>query len=560
MAADSAPSPALSHRAQALERLSSETLDLLVIGGGITGAGAAREAARRGLRVGLVEQEDLAYGTSSRSSKLVHGGLRYLEQFAFQLVFEAVSERRVLQEIAPHLVRPVPFLFPVYRSSRRGPFMVDLGLWLYDALSLFRSAKIHRSLRVAGVEEEEPLLLRDDLLGASIYYDCTTDDARLTLETALDAQEAGAVVATYARVEELVRVEGRLVGARVRDRLADRLVDVRFRCAINATGPWTDGMREGKPDLLRPTKGVHIVVERNRLPVRMAAVMLHPTDGRVMFVIPWGDRAYVGTTDTDYQGEPGEEHATADDVRYCLDAANHFYPEVRLGLDDVLSTWAGLRPLICEEGNPSSVSREHQVVVDPDGLVTIAGGKLTTYRRMAVEVVEDAMGIIRMSGFTGALRASATDQHPLPGARGWPEDDNPAPLAEAVRAAAQPVKIPPETALHLAETYGGAAIELGRRIARNPALAAPLTAGRPDVMAQVDWAVDQELAERVSDVLIRRTQLFFKDREQGLGAAEAVAARMAEKLGWDETRTLQEVEAYRADVARSRRWRDEAGT
>jgi glycerol-3-phosphate dehydrogenase len=372
-------------------------VDLLVIGGGITGAGIARDAARRGLSTALVEMEDFAYGTSSRSSKLVHGGLRYLEQYEFSLVFESVSERRILMDIAPHLVNPLGFLFPVYKSSRRGLWMINAGMWLYDGLSLFRSPKLHRTLKPSEVRTEEPALEATDLTGAPLYFDCATDDARLTLENALDAAKAGATVVTHARVTGFTKDErARITGVVVEDRQTGQLKQIRAGAVVNATGPWTDrtiSMSAPQGALLRPTKGVHIVVDRSKLPVQNAVVAMHPKDGRVLFVIPWGDKSYVGTTDTDWTGDPADVWATSQDVDYLIDACRGYFPRHPLTRSDVICTWAGLRPLMAPpstEGNlsESKVSREHSIVVGQDGLVTIAGGKLTTYRRMAAEVVD----------------------------------------------------------------------------------------------------------------------------------------------------------------------------
>lgn len=534
--------------------------DLLIIGGGIVGAGVARDAAMRGLKTCLVEQEDIASGTSSRSSKLVHGGLRYLEQGEFSLVFEAVTERRVLMEIAPHLVVPLGFLFPVYKTSRRGVFTVNLGMWLYDGLSLFRSPRIHRNLSAKDVAGEEPALVRDGLKGAPLYYDCATDDARLTLENALDAEQQGATVLTYTKVVGLTRnAQGRNDGVRVRDVLSGEEHTLAARVVVNATGPWTDRTRAlgaTQKALLRPTKGIHIVVERARVPVKNAVVCFHPDDGRVLFAIPWADRTYIGTTDTDWQGDPAEVAADAADVAYLLEAANRYFPETHLTDADVLSTWAGLRPLMGGEGAASDVSREHEIVVDPDGLITIAGGKLTTYRKMAKEVVDHAVALLRL---TGTARQDIGEAHtarkPLPGAVGWPDDDDRDAVAAKIREAGP---VDEATARLFVDTYGARGVEVARRIAEDPTAGEPLVPGRPERFAQVDFAVQVELAKTLRDVLIRRTQLYFRDVDQGLGAAEAVADRMGRLLGWSEARRTDELLAYQAEVARSRGWRRRA--
>jgi glycerol-3-phosphate dehydrogenase len=550
-------------RDEMLQQL-EKPFDLLIIGGGITGAGAARDAARRGLRVGIVEMQDLAYGTSSRSSKLVHGGLRYLESMEFSLVFEAVSERRVLMNIAPHLVNPLGFLFPVYKSSRRGVFTVNLGMWLYDGLSLFRSPKIHRNLSTKEVSTVEPMLNREDLKGAPLYYDCSTDDARLTLETALDAAMAGAVIATYTRAVGLTRDGGgRVTGVRVRDELTGVERELKASAVINATGPWSDRTRAlgtggGKPRL-RPTKGIHIVVDSDRLKPNNAVVCFHPDDGRVLFAIPWRDRTYIGTTDTDYPGDPGEVAASAEDVRYLLAAANIYFPTAKLVEDDVIATWAGVRPLISEEdngANESSVSREHVIRVDEDGLITIAGGKLTTYRRMAAEVVDRAVELLQLTGsLDRRLRESQTATEPLPGAVGWPENDDHAAVAAQIRERGGQ-GMSEETARLLGDTYGMRGLDIAESAARDPELAVPLVEGRPEIMAQIDFAVNVELAATVRDVMIRRTQLFFRDFDQGLSATDGIADRMAALLGWSEEQKITEILAYQKEVARSRRWRE----
>ncbi len=542
-------------------------VDVLVIGGGITGAGIARDAARRGLSVALVEMNDLAFGTSSRSSKLIHGGLRYLEHYEFSLVFESVSERRILQDIAPHLVNPLGFLFPVYRGSRRQLWIISAGMWLYDGLSLFRSPKIHKNLKPHEVAKLEPALRQDRLKGAPLYYDCSTDDARLTLETALDAAQHGAVIATWARAESFLKTEGgRIRGVVVTDELDGERRSIEARTVINATGPWTDrtiamshALSSGS--ILRPTKGIHVVVEREKLPVAHAVVCFHPTDDRVLFALPWGDRTYIGTTDTDFEGDPASVAATREDVDYLIDASNAYFPDHRLTRDDVIATWAGIRPLMAPqertgELKESSVSREHQILIGQDGLITIAGGKLTTYRRMAAEVVDTAVRMLELERGPLDLPPARTGKSPLPGAVGWPDDDDVAKVADEVAKAGHP-RVPEDVALYLASTYGMRAIEIARAMAKDASACERLVPGRPEVMAQVDWGVREELAATVCDLMVRRTQLFYRDVDQGLAAAPRVAARMRALLGWDDATEQRELERYREEVARSRAWREE---
>lgn len=535
--------------------------DVLIIGGGITGAGAARDAAMRGLSVCLVEAEDLAFGTSSRSSKLVHGGLRYLEQGELGLVFESVSERRVLMDIAPHLVNPLGFLFPVYKGKGRSVFELDVGMWLYDGLSLFRSPKLHRTLKPKQVRAEEPGLLQEGLAGAPLYYDCATDDARLTLENALDARARGANVLTHTRVTGFLREGGRIRGVKAHDMLTGEDRTLEARVVINATGPWTDLTRSlggEQKALLRPTRGVHIVVDAARLAPHHALICAHPVDGRVLFVIPWGDRTYIGTTDTDDHGRPEDVHASRADVDYLLAAANHYFPAQSgpaLAHDDVISTWAGLRPLLSGEGSESSLSREHAIFVDNDGLITIAGGKLTTYRKMAAQLVDQAVMLLRLTGAGMDAREAATAKEPLPGGAGWPANDDHEAVATAVVEASGGA-LDLATGRLFAGVYGARATRVAARVVTDPSGAAPIVAGRPERMVQVDVAVEEELAKRLSDVMVRRTQLYFRDHDQGLGAAEAVAERMANSLGWSRERHDAEVARYAAEVALSRRWRE----
>ncbi|MCA9493767.1 MAG: glycerol-3-phosphate dehydrogenase/oxidase, partial [Myxococcales bacterium] len=441
-------------------------------------------------------------------------------------------------------------------------------MWLYDGLSLFRSPKLHRTLKPADVKTEEPALDTTGMTGAPLYYDCATDDARLTLETALDAVKAGALVVTHARVRSFVKdARGRITGAMVEDTQTGTLQEVKASAVVNATGPWTDetiamsGPLAGGP-LLRPTKGVHIVVDREKLPVNHAVVAMHPKDGRVLFAIPWGERSYVGTTDTDHDGDPREVAATREDVDYLIDACASYFPKHPLTHADVIATWAGLRPLMAPpehgegEVSESKISREHRIVVGQDGLVTIAGGKLTTYRRMAGEVVDTVVNLLRLDDkLPGKLVAPRTDEEPLPGAVGWPEDDDHARVAAQIRAASSQ-RLSEASARLLADTYGMRGLDVAKRVAKDADLATALVEGRPEVLAQVDHAVEKELAHRVSDVMIRRTQLFYKDVDQGLAATGLVAERMATLLGWDAERTGVEIAAYQADVARSRRWRE----
>jgi glycerol-3-phosphate dehydrogenase len=478
-----------------------------------------------------------------------------------------VSERRVVLDLAPHLVNPLAFLFPVYQGSRKSLRMIDAGMWLYDGLALFRSPKRHRTLKPSEVAKEEPMLRQEGLQGAPVYYDCSTDDARLTLETIIDATQNGAVVVNWARVDALTKDDqGRVSGVIVKNARDGGLREVKAHTVINATGPWTDevlamsGPRAGK--LLRPTKGIHIVVEREKLPVEHAVVLFHPTDDRVLFALPWGERTYVGTTDTDYEGSPGEEAATLEDVDYLIAASNHYFQANQIAREDVISTWAGLRPLIAPEPevgeiSESQVSREHQILIGADGLITIAGGKLTTYRKMAKECVDIAVNLLKLMGkLPEDIHSGQTFKFPLPGAVGWPEDDDHDKVAADLVAACD-CGLPAEVSRHLVDTYGMRALELAKLCAADPSLMEPIVPGRVEIMAQVDFGVREELAASVSDIMIRRTQIFFRDFKQGLGSLDKVALRLAHLIGWSDEEKQKSIDAYEAEVALSQRWKEE---
>ncbi|MEC7241159.1 MAG: glycerol-3-phosphate dehydrogenase/oxidase [Myxococcota bacterium] len=548
-------------RSELLQRLENDHYDIVVVGGGITGCGVARDAARRGLRVALIEARDVAYGTSSRSSKLIHGGLRYLEQLEIGLVWEAVNERRNLERLAPHLVSAQSFFFPVYKHSPVKFFTLKLGLWVYEALVLFRVPRLHRSFGRARASKQEPLLKTEALKGAALYWDCTTNDARLTLETAIDAQQQGADLATYCKVSEFVRDEtGRLTGVKVKDGLSGRSFSISSDCVVNATGPWSDRTRAlmgHQGQILRPTKGIHVVVDSGRLPLQHAVVLHHPDDGRILFCVPWGDRTYIGTTDTDYKGRASQVAASGEDVDYLIRSCDFFFPEAKLSRADVIATWAGLRPLISEgDGDASSVSREHQVIVEPEGLITIAGGKLTTYRRMSAEVVDHCVDFLKKQGFQRSLKRSGTEKAVFPGAQEWTKETTVESMATRAVELSEG-KLDAECGELLASEYGSSALDIARSIAAEPVLGERLLPDRAEVLAMVDWAVKTEFAMRLSDVMVRRTQLFFKDQDQGLGALDRIADRMGALLAWSPETVQEEKEAYRQEVALSRQWQAE---
>ena len=517
-------------RARRLEALAGEPFDLLVIGGGITGCGVARDAALRGLRVALVEKNDFGSGTSSRSSRLVHGGLRYLEHGYLHLVFEASAERRRLLRLAPHLVKPLEFVWPVYTGARVPRWKLGAGLMLYDALSLFRNVGAHRQMSARQIAAREPALRREGLVGGARYFDAATDDARLTLVNALGASEAGAVVVNHAEVCELIVRDGIARGARVTDTLGGRDLIVEARVVVNAAGPWSDDVRRLEGDATahpgtRGSKGVHIAVPRDRIGNRGALTLLSPRDGRVMFVLPSNGQTIIGTTDTYTASSPDDVRASLSDVAYLLDSANAFFPAAHLTGEDVVSTWAGIRPLLPSsdgdgaEADPGSASREHAIALSPRGVVTITGGKLTTYRVMAAEVVDAAVAQLpsdrRPAGIAGR---TPTRDTALPGG-------DLAYIDSAVDAARGTLGDDGDDALaaHLVHAFGSRWPRVADEIRRDGG-AERVVEELPYTLGEMRYAVREEMACTLGDLLVRRTHVAFQTRDHGRAAAPRVVA------------------------------------
>jgi len=527
---------------------------MLVVGGGITGACIARDAAMRGIRVTLVEQRDFAWGTSGRSSKLVHGGLRYLEQLDFRLVFEATRERAVLGRIAAHLVYPIPFLFPIYDSDKNGVLKIGAGMWLYDMLASFRQYRWHRMRGPAETARAEPGLLREGLAGAACYYDSSTQDARLTVVNIVDAVRHGGVCVNRVSYEGAERTGGRVTGARLRDEDSGERFTVKADLIVHAAGPFTDEVQAAaglaEKNLIRPTKGAHAIVPRSRLPVSHAVVMTKKSDGRVTFGIPWGEVTLLGTTDTDYAGDKFKVQASSDDVDYLLDAAHTYFPSAELSRADVISTYAGLRPLVHQDKNsPYQVTREHEIHWDPAGIMTICGGKLTTCRKMAEELVDRFLR--ERPELRSTARSCPTAQAPLPGGGGL---GGPEAVVDLGRSIAERTGLDEQRSHHLARSYGSEIFGLLDGALAGDGQLDRLVEGLPYVVGEVDVALRHELAGSTCDVLKRRIHLFYKDPDQGLGVCEQVASRVAEVLGRDEAWRAADIEAYRAEVARSRAW------
>jgi glycerol-3-phosphate dehydrogenase len=479
-------------RSHTIRDLTKAPLDVLVIGGGIVGAGIARDAAMRGLRVGLVEQYDFAFGTSSRSSRLLHGGLRYLAQGRIGLVREASVEKRIVHGIAPHIAAPLAFVFPAYRGAPWAPWALwklRIGVKIYDLLCGGRNLGRSRSMDADAVRRYIPGIRAERLTGAVRYYDGLTNDARLVIDTLRSAAKSGAWLANYCRMEDSDR-ESDAWHCTLSDRLGGTRSEVTARCLVNATGPWAQQLRHSRVKL-RLTKGVHLVIDRERLPVRDAVVMTE--DSRILFAIPWGQRVILGTTDTDYQGAIEAVSTEPADVRYILGVVNAGFPDARLSEADVISTWAGLRPLIADpDGRPSDISRAHEILSPEPGWWDVTGGKLTTYRLMAEQAVDQ---IERYLG------------------RG----------VSACRTATTPLLVPEEVKDLSGITPPGITQDAVEHYCAN------------------EWAM------HLDDVMVRRTSWHYYHRDAD-HIAEQVAGWMAKAFGWTSEQRNEELEHYRRAV------------
>jgi glycerol-3-phosphate dehydrogenase len=480
-----------TQRENALKALTESPLDVLIIGGGIVGAGIVRDAAMRGLKVGLVEQHDFAFGTSSRSSRLLHGGMRYLAQGRIGLVRQASVEKKIIHHIAPHLAEPLPFIFPTYRGNKNWVlWQLKIGVKIYDLLCGGRNLGKSTWLNKTEALQKVPGLAEINLDGAVRYYDGFTNDARLVLDTLRSAARSGATVVNYWRFKNANRAQDEIWECEIEDRLAQKHFKIRAHTVVNATGPWADGLPHSHVKL-RVTKGIHLVVERARVAVPDTVVM---TEGkRILFAIPWGERTILGTTDTDYSGS--RDHVTADwaDIRYVLQVTNQFFPNVKLTERDVISTWAGLRPLIANpDGTPSDISRSHEIRNPEPGWWDVAGGKLTTYRLMAEETVDEIVEALT------ALKRETS----------------------ACRTAAEPL-------LPNSEVAGVSGI-------------LPPGFSRPAVehFCANEWAV------HLDDVMVRRTSWHYYHRDAAQ-KAERVADWMGELLGWSGNARTEELQRYR---------------
>jgi glycerol-3-phosphate dehydrogenase len=532
-----------SRREKSWRNLAEQEFDVLVVGGGVTGAGTALDAATRGLKVALVEARDFASGTSSRSSKLFHGGLRYLEQLNFGLVREALKERELmLTRIAPHLVKPVSFLYPLTHRVWERPYVTS-GMLLYDNMGGARSVPRHKQLTKHGALKLAPGLKPSSLTGALIYYDAQADDARHTLTVTRTAAAYGATVVNSAEVTGFLHAGERVVGATVRDVETDTEIEVRAQVVVNATGVWTDDiqtMAGGRGRFhVRASKGIHLVVPRDRINSETGLILR--TEKSVLFVIPWGTHWILGTTDTDWTLDKAHPAASRADLEYLLEHVNSVL-SVPLTHDDIQGVYAGLRPLLSGESESTSqLSREHAVARPQPGLISIAGGKYTTYRVMAADAVDAAAEDI-----SGDVPVSVTEHIPLVGAEGYQA------MLNQVDRLSRRVGLPVWRLQHLLNRYGSMTDDLLALAADDESLLQPIPDAEEYLQVEIVYAATHEAALHMDDLLARRTRISIETPDRGTACAKAVAELAGRHLGWDADRIANEVESYEARVAAER--------
>ena len=529
-------------RDAAILALGKEEFDVLVIGGGVTGAGAALDAASRGLKVALVEARDLASGTSSRSSKLIHGGLRYLEQYDFKLVREALHERELMvSSLSPHLVKPVGFLYPLHEKAKDRAY-VGAGLALYDVLRGFqRALPWHKHMSQKKIAEIAPSLRQDIVTGAVKYYDAQVDDARHTMTIIRTARRHGATIATRVEVDQLIKDGKRVVGATLIDTVTGKKIKVSAKSVVMCAGIWSDEMHAKfgiTPGYgVTMSKGVHIVVPGDAIKSNTGIIL--KTAVSVLFLIPWGDKWIVGTTDTPYDGDRAHPYATTEDVQYILDQANKVL-EPQLKREEIIGVYAGLRPLVANKKGSATtkLSREHTTDRSAPGFVSIAGGKYTTYRIMGRDAIDLAIADLRKN-----VNQSCTEKLPLVGADGYFA------LVQQAAQIAGEFGIDQKTVIHLLDRYGSLICEVIQLITEDKKLAQPLAAGLPYLRAEIVYAVTHEGAMSVDDVISRRTRLAFEAPNAAIDLADDIATLVAPYLGWGAKEKKASITEYKSQVA-----------
>lgn len=526
---------ASTKRTMDLEKMEKDIYDVLVIGGGITGAGIALDAQMRGMKTALIEMQDFAAGTSSRSTKLVHGGLRYLKQFEVKMVAEVGKERAIVYENGPHVTTPEWMLLPIYKGGTFGSFSTSIGLRVYDFLAGVKKAERRMMLNREETLQKEPLLKREGLKGGGYYVEYRTDDARLTIEVMKRAVKEGAIAVNYTKAEQLLYEDGNICGVMAHDRIGQKSYKIRARKIVNATGPWVDSLREldrskqGKT--LRLTKGIHLVFDGRRFPLQQAIYFDTP-DKRMVFAIPRDGKTYVGTTDTDYVGDIAHPRMSEEDRRYLLSCVNEMFPELKLDASDVESSWAGLRPLIYEEGkSPSEVSRRDEIFRSPSGLITIAGGKLTGYRKMAETVCDLLAKELQKEGF-GPYEPCVTKSVPisggdLGGSRNFPS------FIKKMTQQGEQLGLSASVAEKLSRRYGSNIAAIYERIEQLRSEVdkydLPL-----ELLATILYAIEEERAYTPSDFCIRRSGALLFDIAAVKRWKDGILHVMSDRLGYSE--------------------------
>jgi len=529
---------AYSDRPAIIRKLSTEKYDLVVIGGGITGAGIALDASSRGLKTALVEKSDFAFGTSSRSTKLIHGGLRYLKQLEFGLVKEVGSERAIVHSLAPHLVVPEKMLLPLSDKKGLGYWLTSIGLKIYDWLAGVKPEDQRKMLTKPQTLKYEPLLKKDDVKGGAIYAEYRTDDARLTIEVIKAAVSYGASIASYAEVMDFIYDQEHISGVQVTDQFSRERFIVQATAVVSAAGPWVDELRvlnksrTGKR--LHLTKGVHIVVSHERFPVRQA-IYFDVNDGRMIFAIPRGRTTYIGTTDTTYVGDKDHVVTSLGDAQYLIDAVNSTFPSVQLAISDIESSWAGLRPLIHEEGKSASeLSRKDEIFESPTGLISIAGGKLTGYRKMAERVVDV---VIKKYFQERSLSPCKTNLIKLAG-NTFTSTRQVRKLVNSVYEQLKPLGLGEFVAMYLVENYGPHAEDIIRYAGRPEGISAEIAL----LKAELWYCIHHEMVCSLEDFFVRRTGLIYFDINKVERTKVIIAAECMTYLGWDDSKTSESLD------------------
>lgn len=534
-----------------LNLMKREEYDLVIIGGGINGAGVARDAASRGMKVAVIEAEDFAVGTSSRSSKLIHGGIRYLENYEFHLVFEALSERALLFDIAPNLVHPLRFVLPLYKGNRVGMFLMGLGMWAYDALSLFEAPEPHERLSAEESCRRLPLLQPKGLQGSYVYSDAYMDDDRLVHETLRSAVALGARVVNRARAKDVVMKDGKITAVIAHDSKSGKDFEIRGKHFVSTVGPWTDrvatDLLKDWKKILRPSKGVHLTFKRSRFDVKDAIVMAADDEKRIVFGIPRHEMYIIGTTDTDFSGDPKDVSVTPEDVKYLLEVASHYFPGAKLTKDDIISSYAGVRPLV-DDGSvtESKTSREHVVLNDPRNITFVAGGKYTTYRRMALDTVESTLDFFNLEERVRFGRSGT--EAPL----------NRLASVEALTSARQSIErymngsgLDREEVTLLVERH---AMEIEALLKHDPG--PPLSSKERMWIMEAKHAIRETMCDSLVDFYSRRVPLFLSQRDHGLGYLNRISRAFQEELGWTESERVNACQALQEYIRKELSWRD----